>query len=282
MRPIAALGVLAFVVMVPTLARAQSADAERLFGEGIALMKEHKFDEACSRFAQSDKLDPGVGNELWLADCYERNGKLAAAYKQYGATEKLAASLHDDREAVAHKRASALLAKLPKLVATLEDANKVDVGADATTVSVVVEPLVQQSAKAAPAPEAAPPAPAFEAPDLPGRSPLRVAAPITVASGMVGLGLGTAFALAAQGNRNDSNTHHCPGQNTCDVEGARLRQNAVTEDVVSVVSFVAGGLLVASGVAMFLVAPATNSEKSVAFAPTVSPTFSGVVAQGRF
>lgn len=329
MRPIAVALVVAFVAAVPTLAHAQSADAEKLFDEGQALMKEHAFAAACSKFEQSDKLDPGVGNELWLADCYERSGKLAAAYRQYSATEKLAASLQDHRDAVAHKRASALLAKLSKLVVTLPAAqpalgielrvdgavaplgdsvavdpgthlveasapgyehweSRVLVGGDAATVAVVVEPLVplvRNDALAPPAPEAppAPPVPASKAPDLTGQSPLRVAAPVTVAVGLVGLGFGTAFALAAQGDRNASNANgHCPGPSTCDAQGAQLRQNALTADVASAVSFVAGGLLVAAGLTMFVVAPATKSEKLAAFAPAVSPTFAGVVGQGRF
>jgi hypothetical protein len=263
MRPIAVGLVLAFAFAIPTLAHAQNknADAEKLFDEGKALMKEHKLDEACSKFEQSDKLDPGVGNELWLADCYERSGKLAEAYKQFTATEKLAASLQDHRDAVAHKRAAALLDKLPNV-------------GDSVAIDPVVEPLVRKVALAPEAPEAhsAPPVPTLKAPDLApdltGRSWLRVAAPISVVAGIVGLGFGTAFEVLAQNNRNDPNNGH---------------QNAFTFDVASAVSLITGGLLVATGATMMLVAPLTKAEKlAFAFAPSVSPTFAGIVGQGRF
>ncbi len=328
MRSITVALVLAFVTAVPTLAHAQSVSAEKLFDQGKALMKSHALDEACTKFEQSDKLDPGVGAELWLADCYERSGKLMAAYKQYSATEKLAVSLQDHRDAVAHKRGSALLAKLSKIVVTLPAAQSVDaielrvdgavatagdtvvvdpgthiveasardyehweskvvVGSDGATVGVVVEPLVRKVVEVLQAPAVADAAPATvvavsEAPDLTGRSSLRTAAPVMVGVGLVGLGFGTAFALVAQGMRNDSNAGHCPGVNTCDARGAQLRQSAVTADVGAVVSFAAGGVLVATGVVMFLVAPPTAMEKFVAVAPVVSPTFGGLAAQGRF
>lgn len=325
--------VLAFVAAVPSLAHAQSADAQKLFDEGKALMKTHALDEACTKFEQSDKLDPGVGTELWLADCYERNGKLVAAYKQYSATEKLAVSLQDHRDAVAHKRASALLSKVSKLVVTLPAArpiegielrvdgavaasgdavvvdpgthlveasapgyehweSKVLVGGDTATVGVVVEPLVRKVVEAAAPAAEAPPAPALpasdalgvtSAPDLTSGSSFRIAAPVTVTAGLVALGFGTAFALLGQSNRNESNAHgHCPSANACDVYGAQLRQNALTDDVVSAVSLVAGGALVVTGVTMFLLAPVTTVEKSAAFAPVVSPGFAGVVGRGRF
>jgi hypothetical protein len=321
MRPIAALLVLVFVTAVPTLARAaESADAEKLFDEGKALMKEQKLAEACFKFEQSDKLDPGVGNGLWLAHCYERSGKLVAAFRQYSATEKLAASQDDHRDAVAHARAAALLPKLSKLVVTLPPTRQVDgievrvdgavapigdsvavdsgthlveasapgyehwessvvVGGDAATTTVVVEPLVRTVVVA---PESLPAPPVHVVPDLTGRSPLRVWAPITAVVGMVGLGFGTAFEVLAQGYRNASNAGHCPGANTCDAEGAQLRQSAFTADVASTVTLIAGGLLVAAGVTMFLVTPLTKSEKLFGFAPAVSPTFAGIVGQGRF
>jgi len=266
MRPMAVGFVLAFAFAVPALAHAQdtnkSADAENLFEEGKALMKEQKLVEACSKFEQSDKLDPGVGNELWLADCYERSGNLAAAYKQFGATEKLAASLQDHREAVAHKRAVALLDKLPNAVVI-----------DPETHSVEASALVAPPVATSKAPDLGP--------DLAARSPLRIAAPITVAVGIVGLGFGTAFEVLAQGNRNDSNVH-CPSPSTCDAQGAQLRQSAFTGDVASAVSLITGGLLVATGATMMLVAPLSRSEKLFAFAPAVSPTFAGFAAHGRF
>ena len=51
--------ILAGAFLVPTLAYAQDADA--LFKEGRALLDAKKFDEACPKLAESQRLDPGAG-----------------------------------------------------------------------------------------------------------------------------------------------------------------------------------------------------------------------------
>ena len=49
--------------------------AESLFREGKRLSGEHKFAEACPKFAESYKLDPGLGTLLNLAICHEVGGQ---------------------------------------------------------------------------------------------------------------------------------------------------------------------------------------------------------------
>ena len=51
------------------------AAAQSLFDEGRRLMGEAKYADACPKLAESQKLDPGVGTQFHLADCYEHLGQ---------------------------------------------------------------------------------------------------------------------------------------------------------------------------------------------------------------
>jgi hypothetical protein len=83
-----------------TFARAQTspsmATAEGLFEEGRRLMSEGKVDEACPKFAESYRLDPGGGTALNVALCHEQQGRTATAWAEFN--EALAWAIKDGRE----------------------------------------------------------------------------------------------------------------------------------------------------------------------------------------
>jgi hypothetical protein len=105
---------------VPTLAQASEGDvaaARALFTEARKLVAAGDYAAACSRFADSYKLDPGIGTSFNLADCEEHLGRTASAWLRFldvAAATKAAGQL--DRERVARARAAALEPRLPKLV----------------------------------------------------------------------------------------------------------------------------------------------------------------------
>jgi hypothetical protein len=107
---------LAFVAGLARDARADNATAQALFDEGKRLMGEKKYAEACAKFEESQKLDPGLGTQTNLAICYESLGRTASAWSLYlevaGAAK---ASNQTDREKRARDAAKALEPKLSKL-----------------------------------------------------------------------------------------------------------------------------------------------------------------------
>ena len=58
------------------------AAAEALFDDGRRLLG-GPLPGACPKFAESQRLDPGVGTLLNLGDCYEKNGQAASAWAQF-------------------------------------------------------------------------------------------------------------------------------------------------------------------------------------------------------
>lgn len=100
-------------------ARAQSSDAalaESLFREGKRLSAEHKFAEACPKFAESYKLDPGLGTLLNLATCHESAGKPASAWAEFSEAAARAKREGDsERAQLAGEHMQALEPKLAHL-----------------------------------------------------------------------------------------------------------------------------------------------------------------------
>jgi hypothetical protein len=97
------------------------AEAQALFDEGRSLVEHRQFAEACPKFAESQRLDPGIGTELWLADCYENNGQVASAWAAFKEAAAAAAMVHDKRETVARDRATALEPQIPRLMIVVSD-----------------------------------------------------------------------------------------------------------------------------------------------------------------
>jgi serine/threonine-protein kinase len=98
-------------------AQNDKAAAEALFDDAKRLMDAKRYPEACKKFADSQKLDPGVGTLLNLGRCYKENGQTASAWSTYReAASQARAESQADREALAREEALALEPRLTKLV----------------------------------------------------------------------------------------------------------------------------------------------------------------------
>ncbi len=111
-------------------------------------------------------------------------------------------------------------------------------------------------------------------------SPLRTAGWITAGAGIVGVGVGAVFGIVAL---NKKASAHCDGGGACDAGSTNgIDQVALA----STIGFVAGSVLLASGVAMVLFGPTTSPgvarTGSVRLAPTVTTNAGGVVMGGSF
>ncbi|HVG86437.1 MAG TPA: hypothetical protein VM820_18060 [Vicinamibacterales bacterium] len=124
-------GFMLFVCSWPASSLAQTsagdqAAAQALFDDAKTLVAGGRAAEACPKFEESQRLDPGLGTQLNLADCYERIGRTASAWTLY---EDVAVSARrqgqDVRAEHAEKRATALKPALSKLVISVPAESRV-------------------------------------------------------------------------------------------------------------------------------------------------------------
>ena len=117
------VGVL-FCLAPPAGAQPSAADraaAEALFDQAIELIDSGDYATACPKLQESQRLDPGVGTLLYLADCYEQTGRTASAWATFKEAAYAAKNAgQTDREAVANEHADALKGTLSYLIVRAE------------------------------------------------------------------------------------------------------------------------------------------------------------------
>ncbi len=276
----------ASLAALPSTANADDPNeaAESLFQEARRLVDAKRYTEACPKLLASYKLAPAVGTLLNLADCYERTGQIANAWVRFNEAILLAQRLgRADREKTATERALRLEPRVVKLTITRPDPN-VEVKVDGYVVSpndrdVPIDSGVhtidasaqgkKPFAKTIDVPERAGSLtveiPALEADATSASSSSAAERPRNSSSAQVTLGivgmslggvgvvLGTVFGLGAS-SKWSASKEHCSGLD-CDQAGVDLAASAKTAGTMSTVSFIAGGVLFASGVVLVLTAP---------------------------
>jgi hypothetical protein len=264
----ASLGAL-LSVAAPSIARADDASArnlaEQMFTEGRRLMGEGKFDEACPKLAESQRLDPGGGTILNLAVCHQGQGHFASAWSEFREAIDLARTDgRRDREQLALEHLAEVEPKVSHLMLSLDPKAEVsglaikldgqslgraawssplpvDPGAHEITasapgkldrqLSVQVAGLADTKAVTIPALEDAPASPiaGFDSSPEPTLSDhstgKRVAGFVVGGVGVAALAVGTVFGVEALQKRHDSDAS-CSGDTCRTQAGVDLNQDA--------------------------------------------------------
>jgi hypothetical protein len=125
---------LAWPAPVAAQTETRAAVAEALYRQARDLMAAGKYDQACPKFAESQRLDPATGTLLNLAACHEKQGRLATAWLEYSDAQMAARrDAREDRVDYARTRAQELEPKLSRLTLTLAS------GADDAALSIELD-----------------------------------------------------------------------------------------------------------------------------------------------
>jgi hypothetical protein len=269
----------------------QRAAAQALFDEARRLMADKRPAEACPKLEESQRLDPGLGTLLNLAECQAQVGKTASAWSNYlEAAYQAKNTGQTKREGTARAHAAALEPKLSKLtiLAPLAKAgvaiqrDGAPLAASVVGVPVPVDPGEHTVSASAPGkkpwvakvqvvgdgaqltvsvpaledadPSAPPPSASSSASSdgSAGRAQ-RVAGIVLGAVGVAGLAAGAAFAAVAKKKYVTSNQMGCdPATDVCADPGFSIRDNARVFGNAATGSVVVGGILAAGGAGLLV------------------------------
>ena len=292
---------LALLGTVTTSVSAPSSEtaAEAAFSAGRALLKEGRYEEACKKFDASFILDPALGTLLNLADCLERSGRTASAWRRYREAAGMALLKGQrEREAIAREKVADLEPNLCRLTVRASSAglairrDGVPVGAEELDLPVPVDPgkhvleaasggqtvarrevliagaaLSQTCSVVVSFDDVSLPPPRREdatPPTSPGEglSTRRVVAAVLAGSGLIGLGVGTAFGLSASSAKNEAD-RSCTDAG-CTAEGRGLLDDAGKRADIATVGFIVGAALIAAGAALWF----TDAPKAAVRPPS--------------
>jgi len=320
------------------------AAAQALFDEATRLAAAGGYPEACAKFAESNRLDPGIGTQFHLADCYEKSGRFASAWAGFlEVASQARASRQDDRERAALARAAKLEARLPKLKIDVPEAARVngleirrdgivvgaaqwgtlvpvdpgdhvvvasapgkvtiartvhaEVGKQGTYTAPELEDGADDATSGAAAVGAAQPVREGDAEPSPsgattredssgetksGPNPLVY---VLGGAGIVGIGVGTAFALMAKSSNDDSKAE-CRDEdpNLCTPTGVDMRNDARAQGNVATAGFVVGGAALTGALIWFLVDSGSSSRAAGIVRPVadLGPGRAALSVQGTF
>lgn len=297
------------VIAFPRSARADDANAtaEELFQQARVLVDAGNYADACPKLERSQKLEPAVGTQFNLADCWEHVGRTASAYEMFGQVASIArAAGKFERERSARERAALLEPRLarvrlsvkataPGLEIRIDDA-LVDKARWAQPLPVDPGPHVvratapgrlpfelkmtaaERSTADGSVPELVDPSPPPAPPPLaPPSSSQRTMALVAGGVGVVGLGIGAVAGILAISEKSTAE-RECPSATyhfRCPTEEGSSAWNASTSaGNVSTIGFIAGGVLLAGAGVLWFTAPSSRARAGA--------SLGGVHVEGSF
>jgi hypothetical protein len=274
--------------------------ADRLFQEATQLEDTGNYAAACPRLEQSNALDPAIGTQFNLADCYEHTGFLARAFMLFRSVEGIAkAAGKEQRELSARERADALEARVPRLRLELapganvpglqvrrddaaiapEDLHSrllLDPGMHVVSASAPGHVSWSTSVQATSGTQVSVVIPRLaENAALPGEAPREAqgssrsgppaAAIVSGVLGLAGLALGGIAGGISWADHNSA-SQACPAPQRCPTSaGAGQWNDAVTWGNVSTVAFAVGGVGIVAATVLWVSAPSPHAVASAGF-----------------
>lgn len=291
--------------------------ADRLFKEAKALMSESRFNEACPKLEESQRLDPATGTLLALAVCHESEGRIATAYREFKQVlPATAGEKRRDREALVQARLKDLAPRLPKVVVVVEGAAAQAPGLSVRLDGEVLEPslygtdvfvdpgphtveatassgepfratstLAERAVRRIVVPPfAGRPAVAAEQHPTPHNDgPVltpRTLGKVLMGAGVVGVGIGAVFGVQAIQKSSDAKSLCDPAACT-DPRALSVNDDAKSAATLSTIAFALGGAaLIGGGVVWLTAKPAKPAP--VTAAPVLAPGQVGFAARASF
>jgi hypothetical protein len=295
-------------LLLSTAALADDAvpPAEALFQEARALVEKGNYAAACPKLEASQKLDPAVGTQFNLADCYEHVGRTASAFALFDQVARIARSAGKfERERSAKERAAALEPKLARVrLAVKAPAPGLEVRIDdvlvekaAWTEPFSVDPGAHRISASAPShrswegslsgqpsqlvvvdiPELVDTTVRVAPPPVAAPSSQRTFAIVAGAVGVAGVVVGAVSGVVALSNRS-TGERECPKDVyafRCPTEaGTSAWNTATTAGNVSTIGFIAGGAFLTGAAVLWFTAPSSRAR--------VGAALSGLRLEGSF
>ena len=280
--------------------------AQALFDEGRELMQSGRPSEACPRFEESDRLEPGLGTRFHLAACYEATGKLASAHTLFLEVAAEAKQRgQEERERVARQKAEALEPRLSRLTVDVPFASSPElrierdgtpIGTAQWGLAVPVDPGRHRVSASAPGRTpwstevvvAADGAFArVEVPPLVDTSQ-SFFAPTTRKIGLAALGvgvgtiaLGSVFTVQALSKKDASDRAGCSDDTCSTPEGVALRRQAIAAGNRATWAMSIGAVGLGAAAALFWLVP-TGEEGSLEVTPAADPQGASLYVNGTF
>ena len=271
------------------------AVAEMLFFTARGLMEAGRYPEACSKLAESYRLDPAAGTLLNLAVCHESEGRVASAWGEFRQALSDARKANRlDREELAKEHIAKLEPELPFLTIVVPDhvkvkdleilRNGVVLGSGGWGTELPIDPgkieitarapgylpktktvTIQKKQHLSTTVDKLEPAPIVETVAVggePGWSAKRKTGAAIFIAGLAGLGAGTYFGLSAISNR-DKSEENCPmldGEYRCNPQGADYSDKAMLAAWGSNIGLGLGAIGVLAGSYLFITGKNDNVE----------------------
>ena len=167
------------------------------------------------------------------------------------------------------------------------------VGPESPAATVRIDSLDDTSATVpAPTPATAPTAGPSDSPQTGAEQPpssddsaktRRILSFAAMGAGVVGLGVGTVFGFLAKSKLDASNNGPCDKSDHCTPDGLSDRKDAESFATISTIGFIAGGVLAAGGVVLFLTSPSPASTSTgITLSPAPLTGGAGALLSGSF